>query len=98
MLNREYKTENVLSYTNATDSYGQRHKGATQTTQIEMVAKLYTQSNVQDPRYIDVDMIGITKYSGITTENEIVIDGKKYQVLYVIPSGKLNQVLMKCLE
>ena len=37
----------------------------------------------------------ITYDASITDENQIVIDGVTYDVLYVIPSGRLHQILMK---
>lgn len=95
MLNREYKTVQIISYSSVVDSYGQQHTQQSSTRNVEMVCKIYSQSNVQDPRYINIEMIGITKDKSITTSNSVVIDGEKFCVKYIIPSGKYNQVLME---
>jgi hypothetical protein len=60
-----------------------------------MVVKIFSQSHVPDVRYNDVSTIGLTYETSITDANQIVIDGDNYNVLYVIPSGKLYQILMK---
>ena len=67
-----------------------------------MVCKIYSQVNVTDPRYIDIDVIGLTNNRIISDRNEVVISNNdfgiptgKYEVKYVIPSNRLTQVLMK---
>ena len=67
-----------------------------------MVCKVYSQSNVTDPRYLDVDVIGLTENWNITTKNEIeILDNPfniptgTYIVRYVIPSSRLFQILMQ---
>lgn len=92
---REAKPVSVVSFTTGTDAYGQKRKLGSTTRTVEMFVKVYSQSNVSDIRYNDVTNIGLTKDSLITDENQIVIDGATYNVLYVIPSGRLHQILMK---
>ena len=92
---REAKPVSVVSFTIGTDAYGQKRQLGSTTRTVEMFVKVYSQSNVSDIRYNDVTNIGLTKDSLITDENQIVIDGATYNVLYVIPSGRLHQVLMK---
>ena len=60
-----------------------------------MVCKIYSQTNVTDPRYVDVDLIGLTKDKDITDENVIVVGDEKFNVKYIIPSSRLYQILMK---
>lgn len=67
-----------------------------------MVCKIYSQVNVTDPRYIDIDVIGLTTSRTISDKNEVVINENefnipagKYEIKYVIPSNRLTQVLMK---
>ena len=59
-----------------------------------MVCKIYSQTNVTDPRYVDVDLIGLTKDKDITDENVIVVGDEKFNVKYIIPSSRLYQILM----
>ncbi len=94
-FNRELKPVSVVSFTTGTDAYGQKRKQGSTTRTVEMYVKVYSQSNVSDVRYCDVTNIGLTKDASITDENQIVIDGATYNVLYVIPSGRMYQILMK---
>jgi len=95
MINRESKIVQVVSYTNTLDEYGQSRKTGHTTRNTEMTCKIYMQNNTTDIRYVDVEMIGITKDTAITDANAIVIDNQLYNVLYVIPSNRYTQVLMK---
>lgn len=67
-----------------------------------MVCKIYSQQNVTDPRYVDIDVIGLTRSHIISDENEVIINENefniptgKYEIKYVIPTNRLTQVLMK---
>ena len=95
IFNRELKPVSVVSFATGTDAYGQKRKQGSTTRTVEMYVKIYAQSNVSDVRYCDVTNIGLTKDTSITDENQIVIDGATYNVLYVIPSGRMYQILMK---
>ena len=94
-VNRELKPVSVVSFATGTDAYGQKRKQGSTTKTVEMVVKIYAQSNVSDVRYCDVTNIGLTYDTSITDENQIIIDGATYNVLYVIPSGRMYQILMK---
>lgn len=94
-FNRELKPVSVVSFTTGTDAYGQKRKQGSTNRTVEMFVKVYSQSNVSDVRYCDVTNIGLTYDTSITDENQIVIDGATYNVLYVIPSGRMYQILMK---
>lgn len=95
IFNRELKPVSVVSFTTGTDAYGQKRKQGSTSRTVEMFVKVYSQSNVSDVRYCDVTNIGLTYDTSITDENQIVIDGATYNVLYVIPSGRMYQILMK---
>ena len=94
-FNRELKSVSVISFTTGTDAYGQKRTLGSTSRTVEMYVKVYAQSNVSDVRYCDVTNIGLTYDTSITDENQIVIDGATYNVLYVIPSGRMYQILMK---
>ena len=85
----------VITFSTGTDAYGQKRKNGETSRDVEMVVKIYSQRNTADMRYVEVTNIGLTKDADITDANQIKIDEDTYNVLYVIPSGKLYQILMK---
>lgn len=91
----DFQTVSVISFTDGKDSYGQRRKTVDTTREVEMMIRNYQQVNVQDVRYIDVTDIGLTFDSAITDANQISTSSGTYNVLYVIPSRRLNQILLK---
>ena len=95
MINREWQDVQVLTYSDELDEYGQKRQGTPTVRIVEMVCKIYSQSNVDDPRYVDVDVIGLTKDKDITDENVIIIGDEKFNIKYVIPSSRLYQILMQ---
>lgn len=60
-----------------------------------MYVKTYQQTATADIRYNEVTLIGLTKDRLINDTNEIKIGTESYIVLYVIPSRRYNQVLLK---
>ncbi len=98
MINRKSAAVDVISYTVGLDEYGQKRQlGETKRT-IKMMIQLFSQKNTDDPRYVAVDTIGLTKDLGITDANVIEYNNIKYQVLYVIPSSRYNQILMRQIQ
>ena len=95
MINRDKQPIQVVSFVEGKDAYGRVRKNGSTSRQSEMTVKIYSQSKVDDIRYVDVTHIGITADEDITDSNQIIIDDNTYQVLYVIPSHRFNQVLMK---
>ena len=95
MISRDMKRINVLAFNEGKDEYGRVHKTGNTVRTAEMSIKIYKQSNVNDIRYVDTTHIGLTADKNINIHNQIEYDGNKYQVLYVIPSHRLNQIFMK---
>ena len=60
-----------------------------------MALKVYQQTNVQDPRYVDVTDVGLTADTGITTKDVIVRGDDRYNVMYVVPSQRFHTILLK---
>lgn len=92
----------MLWYPTGTDAYGQTRQGTPTKQTIEMVCKIYSQNTITDPRYVDIDVVGLTEDHNITTKNEIEILNNQfniptgtYLVRYVIPSSRLFQILMQ---
>lgn len=94
MINREWQTATITSYTSGLDEYGQPVMGESK-REVEMVVKLYQQSNTSDVRYTDVSTIGLTKDALITDKDQVQVGNDIYKVLYVIPTSRLHQILMK---
>lgn len=95
MIQREWQTVKVNTYTGNADTYGQIRQDTPTQTDVEMVVKIYSQTNVSDPRYVDVELIGLTKDKWITDANTITINSQLYIIKRIIPSGKYNQILMQ---
>lgn len=94
MLNREYQPVKIVTFKDGTDEYGQKRKVIKSEWTTDMVVKINTQINVNDPRYVDCDYIGITKETGIKDSDVCCFDGKQCNIKYIIPSGKYNQIIM----
>lgn len=86
-INREMQLYTVRDYTDSIDEYGATGNDYTE-RQIEMLIKINNQSNVEDPRYIDCELIAITKDRNINDTNSIIYQGKLYNIKYIIPSRK----------
>lgn len=102
MINREWQNVKVLWYPNTVDEYGQKRQGEPTIENVKMVCKIYSQANVTDPRYIDIDVLGLVNHNIISDKNEVIIEENafniptgKYEIKYVIPTNRLTQVLMK---
>lgn len=83
------------AFTNTKDAYGQLKQTYTD-SYIDMMIRIRSQVNVEDPRFIDCDKIGITEE--ILVPGNYIIDGESYLIQYVIPSGRFNQVFLKCVR
>lgn len=94
MINREMKPVYLVSFTSGIDKYGQKRNNGETKDVIEMAVKIYSQTNVSDIRYNDIELIGLTK-TAVNDSQQIEIDSVRYQISYVIPSGRYTQVLMK---
>lgn len=82
-------------FDNTKDAYGQLKRNSTD-TEIEMMIRIRSQVNVEDPRFIDCDKIGITTETLVP--GNYIVDNDNYLIQYVIPSGRFNQVFLKCVK
>lgn len=85
----------VRSFVPGVNEWGQERKNGYTDRTVDMVVKIYSQNYVSDIRYNDVELIGLTYDQDITDSNQIIINNLKYNILHVIPSGRILQVLMK---
>lgn len=94
MIYREMKDVTYRAYDNTKDEYGQLKQNFTDST-IKMMIKIRSQVNVEDPRFIDCDCIGITD-KVLKPGNKIIDDTQVYLIQYAIPSSRRQQVFLKC--
>ena len=94
MINREKHIVTYRAFTNTKDDYGQL-KQEWVDTNIEMMIKIQNQINVEDPRFVDVDSVGISREL-LTAGNKIIDNDRVYLIKYVIPSSRYQQALLKC--
>lgn len=88
MINREMETVLYEAPTNGYDAYGQRKYSTA--TPIEMQLKKYIQMYVNDPKFNDVEYVGLTyadvEEGGIVNGNMLILN---------IAEGRLKRCLLK---
>lgn len=94
MINNEMKSVEVLTYSEV-NSVGQKRMGEPTTKTVEMFIKIYSQSNVADPRYLDVDLIALSKDYEISTSNVIKVENDKYNVKFILKTPRYLVLYLK---
>lgn len=94
MIQRELQSATVKAYGLTVDDYGQLEQGTPVTRTVEMTVKIYSQQNVQDPRYVDIEMIGLTKDTSIVPGEVVSLAQGDYRVRYVVPTPRWQEILM----
>ena len=90
---KAYAHESASPYDLVVDDYGQLTYAST-TRSAKMAVKVYSQQNVQDPRYVDVEMVGLTHDKSIVPGEVISLAQSDYRVKYVIPTGRWQEILL----
>ena len=90
---KAYAHESASPYDLVVDDYGQLTYAST-TRSARMAVKVYSQQNVQDPRYVDVEMVGLTQDKSIVPGEVISLAQGDYRVKYVIPTGRWQEILL----
>jgi len=93
-INRDWIYVTKLTYTNTLDEYGQKRQEVPVQSDLKVIWKLYNQVNVNNPTFVDIDVICLTKDDSVTNKNQIVKDNEIYNVMQIIP-GKYNQLFLK---
>ena len=93
MINREIQKAQLLFFIKIFSLYLQSNND--KTILIDVVIKPYQQTVKSDIRFTDTTDIALTQFKNITCQNQIVCNGNTYNVLYVIPSNRYNQVFLK---
>lgn len=89
---RELQSATITANSTTVDEYGQIVPGAERTADIAF--KIYAQQNVQDPRYVDVEAVGLTKDKSIVPGEVISFAQGDYRVKYVIPTGRWQELML----
>lgn len=88
------KSVEVLTYSEV-NSVGQKRMGEPTTKTVDMFIKIYSQSNVADPRYLDVDLIALSKDYEISTSNVIKVENDKYNVKFILKTPRYLVLYLK---
>ena len=92
-ITRELQSATIKAYTQTVDSYGQLQMSNTTRT-ADIAFKIYSQQNVTDPRYVDVEAVGLTKDKNIVPGNVITFAQGDFRVKYVIPTGRWTELML----
>lgn len=92
-ITRELQSATIKAPGTTVDAYGQIvQSGVIRTADIAF--KVYAQTNVQDPRYVDVEAIGLTKDTSIVPGEVITFAQGDFRVKYVIPTGRWTELML----
>lgn len=91
---RELQSATIKAFGLTVDDYGQLEQGTPATRTAEIAFKLFAQTNVTDPRYVDVEAIGLTKDTSIVPGEVISLAQGDYRVKYVIPSTRWQELML----
>ena len=93
-ITRELQSATIKAYGTTVDAYGQLEQGTPTTRTADIAFKIYSQMNVTDPRYVDVEAVGLTKDKSIVPGEVISFAQGDYRVKYVIPTGRWQELLL----
>ena len=92
-ITRELQSATIKTYGTSVDRYGQLIQSETTRT-ADVAFKIYAQANVPDPRYVDVEAVGLTKDTSIVPGEVISFAQGDYRVKYVIPTGRWQELML----
>lgn len=93
-ITRELQSATIKAYGTTVDAYGQLEQGTPTTRTADIAFKIYSQMNVTDPRYVDVEAVGLTKDKSIVPGEVISFAQGDYRVKYVIPTGRWQELML----
>ena len=93
-ITRELQSATIKTYGLTVDAYGQLEQGTPTTRAADIAFKIYSQMNVTDPRYVDVEAVGLTKDKSIVPGEVISFAQGDYRVKYVIPTGRWQELML----
>lgn len=96
MINNEWIDCKIITYADTVDAYGQIRKGTSTETSTQLVIKPYMHNNIDNPLFIDVTNICLFKTNeNIEITNQIKIENKYYNILYIQKDRRYIQVFVR---
>ena len=95
MINRELQHCIFRRFKSYIDDYGQTRKLYEDIGSEDCFVKFYSSVLAPNPGYTDVDYIVLTKRRDLTPSDFLVIDGKNYRIVYVVPSRKYLELFIR---
>ena len=96
MINREKTPISIIRYEDTVDEYGQTKRYIKEEIASEMVVHIYSQTNVTNPKYVDIDYLGIyNPQVNISIDDDIIFNNNQCSVMYIVPANRYNIVYMK---
>ena len=92
-ITRELQSATIKAYGTSVDAYGQLIQSE-ETRTADIAFKIYGQQNVQDPRYVDVEAVGLTKDKSIVPGEVITFAQGDYRVKFVVPTSRWQQLML----
>ena len=92
-ITRELQSATIKTYGTSVDRYGQLIPND-ETRTAEIAFKVNGQQNVADPRYIDVEAVGLTKDTSIVPGEVVSLAQGDFRVKYVIPTSRWQQLML----
>ena len=96
-LDSEQEAVVIRHFTDSVDSYGQRHTEYTDSPGTLFIRK-HKQGLYDDPRFNNVELIGLSRRTDITDSDHIIYKDKEYKVVYSIMSKRFNSYFMEIYE
>lgn len=59
------------------------------------MVKIYQQTATTSPKYTNIELVGLSKDLTLTDADQIIIDGKVYNIVDPVPTRKYLQVFLK---
>lgn len=95
MINRELEKVTVISFESGVDEYGQTRTQISGTKEVDMYIKTYSNQLIDNPKYNEIEYLALTKDKTITSANQIEYNNIKYDIIYVMPSARYNQLFLR---
>lgn len=92
MINREMRTALLRTY-GGIDEYGQPLSFLLDETIIETTFGIYNHQSTNDIRFQNITHYALTK-APANDKQKLVIDGVEYKIMFVNPTGRLNQLFL----
>lgn len=95
MIRRDMQPVQVVVYGSGVDEYGQPRQTIQQTRVVDMFIRPYSNDVNGNPKFNDYELIALTEDRLVSEVNSVILNDKVYDVMYVIPSFRYNQLFLQ---